>query len=65
MLEMKDNPVLFVYKDECCGCSACYAICAKKAIEMLIDEQGFFYPEIDYEKCVKCNLCIKVCPLKN
>lgn len=57
----KDYPILFVEKYECCGCSACYAICPKGAISMQPDEEGFLYPVVDKEKCVKCNACIKVC----
>ena len=28
------------------------------------DEEGFEYPVIDQEICIKCLQCIKVCPLK-
>ena len=34
-------PKLFVYKEDCCGCTACYAICLKNAIQMKEDEEGF------------------------
>ena len=58
-------PVLYKNKEECCGCSACYAICPNKAISMKTDEEGFEYPFIDDSKCVKCYACLRVCPLKN
>ncbi len=51
-------------KNDCCGCSACADICPNEAIKFVIDFQGFCYPEIDAEKCVKCGMCAKVCPLK-
>ena len=51
-------------KEECCGCTACYAICPKEAISMVEDEEGFEYPQIDESKCVRCHQCIKVCPIK-
>lgn len=57
-------PNLFKRKEECCGCSACYAICSKNAISMKPDDEGFLYPEIDSEICVYCKRCISVCPLK-
>ncbi len=57
-------PVLFSRKEECCGCSACYAVCPKQAITMVRDEEGFEYPSISEEKCIRCGLCLKVCPLK-
>lgn len=61
---VRKKPELFKSKKDCCGCSACYAICPVKAINMKIDNEGFYYPIIDEEKCIKCYSCIKVCPLK-
>lgn len=57
-------PILYEAKEECCGCTACYSICPKKAIAMEPDEEGFDYPVIDVEKCIKCYQCLKVCPMK-
>lgn len=59
-----DIPVLYKDKNECCGCTACYAVCPVDAIEMKEDEEGFLYPVIDAEKCVRCHSCERVCPLK-
>ena len=60
----KELPVLFKEKEECCGCSACYAACPKNAISMIADEDGFEYPQVDTDKCSRCYLCLKVCPFK-
>ena len=60
----KELPVLYKRKEECCGCTACYAICPKEAISMVEDEEGFEYPQIDESKCVRCYQCLKVCPFK-
>lgn len=60
----KGLPVLFERKEECCGCTACYAVCPKLAISMKEDEEGFEYPEVDETKCVGCHLCLRVCPMK-
>lgn len=57
-------PVLYKRKEECCGCTACYAICPKETISMVEDEEGFEYPQIDESKCVRCYQCLKVCPFK-
>ena len=57
-------PVLYINKDECCGCGACYCICPVGAIEMMQDDEGFEYPEIDKKKCIRCYQCLKVCPFK-
>lgn len=46
----------------CCGCGACAAICPKDAIHMAWNQNGFYYPSVDYKKCVECSLCDKVCP---
>lgn len=37
---------------------------APERISMLEDEEGFEYPQIDENKCVRCYQCIRVCPLK-
>ena len=46
---------------DCCGCTACAAICPKDAIEMRPDGLGFLYPKVDLNKCIECKLCEKVC----
>ena len=56
---------LFEKKQDCCGCTACYAICPKQAISMQPDEEGFDYPHIDEKKCVRCYMCLKVCPIRS
>ena len=99
----KSLPELYSNKEECCGCSSCYAVCPMSgdkrvriarrgtdgnlgsdgineiasltsgysqvkdirphtgAITMLPDEEGFLYPVVDAEICVRCYLCMKVC----
>lgn len=52
-------------KEKCCGCEACKNICPQKCINMIEDNEGFRYPNIDESKCLNCNLCEKVCPLLN
>lgn len=54
-----------IKKNECCGCSACNNICPLECITMKSDSEGFWYPEVDYAKCIKCQKCIKVCPAIN
>lgn len=52
-------------KEDCCGCYACYNICPKECITMESDNEGFWYPKIDKNKCINCNLCKKICPIIN
>ena len=61
---MKRIPVLFKDKKECCGCTACYAVCPVKAIKMVADSEGFEYPIINKDKCIKCHKCVKICSFK-
>lgn len=52
-------------KDSCTGCTACMNVCPHKAISMKADKYGFYYPEIDQNKCVDCGLCVKTCPVNH
>ena len=61
---MNREIVLFDSKINCCGCWACENICPNGAVFMSADEHGFLFPAIDSSKCVKCGLCLKVCPIK-
>ena len=50
---------------QCTGCTACENSCPYNAITMTADREGFVYPKINYQKCVKCGLCVKKCPVLN
>lgn len=52
-------------KFNCCGCTACAAICPKSCISMKEDNEGFLYPTVDKEACVNCGACDRVCPILN
>ena len=60
----KALPELYQKREECCGCSACFAVCPVKAIEMLPDEEGFLYPAVQANQCVRCYQCLSVCSFK-
>ena len=49
----------------CTGCSACFEVCPKKAIQMIPNEEGFLYPQVDNNECINCGLCLKSCPSEN
>lgn len=52
-------------RGSCTGCAACATVCAKGAIRMLPDDEGFLMPQIDSAVCVGCGRCAKVCPVLN
>lgn len=54
-----------VLKDikKCSGCYACKNTCPQDCIELVYNEEGFWYPQIDESKCLKCKLCEKICPI--
>lgn len=56
--------MLFGDKYSCSGCSACVVVCEYAAISLKSDEEGFLYPEVNYEKCIKCGVCEDVCAFK-
>lgn len=58
MIEVKN-------KIDCCGCQACGDVCHAGAISFHSDNEGFWYPEVDKDKCTDCHLCEKICPVLN
>ena len=53
--------MIHVNNEECCGCTACSAICNHKAISMVPDALGFLYPKVDMNRCTNCGLCQQIC----
>ena len=46
----------------CYGCGVCAMSCAKKIIELKLNDEGFYEPYItDESKCTDCGLCREVC----
>ena len=48
-------------ENSCTGCGACASICPQGCITISRNEEGFYYPKCDDEKCVRCHLCEKTC----
>lgn len=57
------NSIKNMLNENCCGCTACSAICPKDAIKMSENEKGFLYPVVNEDKCIDCGRCISVCQL--
>ena len=62
---MKIEEMIIANRADCSGCSACANICPKNAIEMTRDAEGFSYPKINPELCIKCGRCDATCPALN
>lgn len=45
----------------CFGCGVCATVCAKDAIKIELNLDGFYTPTLDNNKCVDCGLCADVC----
>ncbi len=52
-------------KNICTGCSACVNVCPTGALSLQEDENGFYKPVLNKDKCVNCGKCNKTCPLDN
>lgn len=49
-------------KDQCSGCFSCYNICPMECISFKEDKEGFWYPKVDFQKCIQCHKCEEHCP---
>lgn len=54
-----------VDRDKCCGCELCSAICLHKSVKFEKDEEGFVYPVVEEDTCMKCSACINHCPVQS
>lgn len=48
-------------KNECTGCGACVSACPNQALNLSYNEEGFYFPKLEIEKCIDCKLCERVC----
>lgn len=62
---MKIEEMITANRADCSGCAACANICPRNAIEMIRDAEGFAYPKINPELCIKCGKCDATCPALN
>lgn len=57
--------IILADETHCTACTACSNICPHQAISFKQNEEGFFFPIINSERCIECRLCTKVCPQLN
>ena len=53
------NTVQEIEKKDCTGCKLCESICPVHAVSFSEDAQGFWYPQVKEEVCIKCGKCVK------
>lgn len=46
---------------DCFGCGVCATVCTKDAIKIELNQDGFYTPALDTNKCVNCGLCADAC----
>lgn len=51
--------------NSCTGCMACGDVCPKGCIAFSIGKDGFWYPLINHDICIKCHSCEQACPIIN
>ena len=59
------NTIELLNKNNCTGCKSCGDVCPVDAIRFYDEADGFWYPTINHDKCVKCGLCANKCPSLN
>lgn len=49
----------------CMGCGGCVVVCPYNAIQLDLNENGFYQANVNKNICVNCGICDKVCPITN
>lgn len=49
--------------EDCTGCMACVNSCRQGALTIKKNDAGFYRPSLDVDKCIRCLLCEKSCPV--
>ena len=57
-----NNKITLASREDCTGCGACKEKCPKGAIVFRDDKEGFPTPSINFNKCIHCGKCERVCP---
>ena len=50
--------ITLLHRENCCGCAACEQVCPKRCITLKADSEGFWYPKVNAQICINCNLLL-------
>lgn len=50
---------------DCFGCGVCAAACPKTTISIKLNQNGFYEPQVDENRCIDCAICRNVCSFIN
>jgi coenzyme F420-reducing hydrogenase beta subunit len=62
-MQLKNTCIDLIGAPRCTGCFACQSVCKSNAIEVSIDVEGFYKPNIDRNICNGCGICKRYCPV--
>jgi coenzyme F420-reducing hydrogenase beta subunit len=51
--------------DKCVGCRSCEQVCPASCISINENHEGFLYPSVDENACIRCGRCVRCCPVEN
>ena len=60
---MRGDKIVLAQSNDCSGCMACGDACPKQCISFIMKDDGFWYPQIDYNNCIGCHICEQTCPV--
>ncbi len=58
---LMNNNIMTLPDDNCTGCQLCSAICPHQAIQIQLNNEGFYRSLVDEKLCTDCGLCCKIC----
>ena len=63
MVQKSNRENIMITGGECVGCRSCEQVCPTGCIVFKPDEEGFLYPKVEEEQCIRCGKCLRHCPV--